>query len=371
MTLFRMFATLAFSASVLSACGPQDPGSDVSRQFAKTGGYTEENSFTTMGGMIAGQVVTGLFYVTPASSGTTGWWIGIPGNNQYAQVTQIQLNGAPIQTLSSAQGFFQVERTDGVVQQLTGANINLVLTISGALSGKLRIVSSQDADSYGQYVTEWAPLAHPTEWSTFCPHTYASSDGTNMKPEFVIPVAGAYWQANGVRVPNGNAIQLSCTHDSVGGCIRWGYEPWAAVSYMSGTPAKLTTTSLQAAHQACTRMKRADFCGNGQSFTTVSEGDGAGQHTVIQLWDRYGIHRPEAQTGDSMEAHWDESGATCLNRSKFRSDNETYGAHLDDDILRGCSLPDCTTSDTAAAGALVSSGRPYYLDEAPSSDSTN
>ena len=76
MTLFRMFATLAFSASVLSACGPQDPGSDVSRQGVKVGGYSDINSNQAFGGVIAGQTVTGLFYVPPPPSSTaTGWWV--------------------------------------------------------------------------------------------------------------------------------------------------------------------------------------------------------------------------------------------------------------------------------------------------------
>jgi hypothetical protein len=81
-------------------------------------------------------------------------------------------------------------------------------------------------------------------------------------------------------------VSFACTSGAIGKCIRWGYPPGAAAGL----------------HQACVRMVRADYGGDGTSHTR----DG----TLIGFCDRVGIHpchRPH-----DIEAAWFAGGAVCV-----------------------------------------------------------
>jgi hypothetical protein len=76
-------------------------------------------------------------------------------------------------------------------------------------------------------------------------------------------------------------------------CVGMGYKPWGTVNGVS----------LSAHHQACVRLIRGDFCGDGTPYTT----DG----TLVNLYDGFGL---QVDTDAwSMEAEWDQDGARCLN----------------------------------------------------------
>jgi hypothetical protein len=82
------------------------------------------------------------------------------------------------------------------------------------------------------------------------------------------------------------AVQLTCTSGAIGKCIRFGYPP-----------------SRAALHQACIRMVRADYGGDGATATR----DG----TRIEFCDRDGIH-PCTGNDDAVEAAWTATGAWCV-----------------------------------------------------------
>jgi hypothetical protein len=56
-------------------------------------------------------------------------------------------------------------------------------------------------------------------------------------------------------------------------------------------------------------MVRADYCGDGHSFTR----DG----TLIDLYDRLGIQKDEPGPGMRFEAGWGKDGATCVARVRI------------------------------------------------------
>ena len=365
MTLFRRFATLAFSASVLSACGPQDPGSDVNQQGLKTGGYSEENSNQAFGGVIAGQTVTGLFYVPPTpGSMTTGWWVSTATNNQYAPVVWIKDGTTNVTALSSTEGGLMVQTAGTTPHLLQGTDVNFQMEVGAPLNALVRITSSQSGGTHTQYVTEWTSI-DSTSWSSFCPHPYTDETGETNLPEYMIPVGGANWSLNGSRNDNPNAIQLSCTHDSVGGCIRWGYTPWGFAENSDGTA---SSQSLANTHQACTRMKRADFCGTGDPTTTVNAS--TFEHTTIQLWDKHDIHSAGDQTRYSMEAHWGVNGAICVNPTQFRT-TEAENVRRMEIQLSLCPKPACTDTKSGSVSGFVSSARVFTADGDPGADSIN
>lgn len=62
--------------------------------------------------------------------------------------------------------------------------------------------------------------------------------------------------------------------------------------------------------EACTRMARADYFGNGTSHTK----DG----TVIDVYDRLKIQQSETNSGLAFEAAWGTDGALLLNHTRYQ-----------------------------------------------------
>jgi ADYC domain len=85
-----------------------------------------------------------------------------------------------------------------------------------------------------------------------------------------IPVPGA-WQGDDF-VSAAHGFTFACTAGARGKCLRLGYLPWAT------TPAG---ESVAPYHAACTRMMRADYCGDGTPRTVMG--------TQVQVFDRAGI----------------------------------------------------------------------------------
>jgi hypothetical protein len=100
----------------------------------------------------------------------------------------------------------------------------------------------------------------------------------------------------GFPVPDGRGgFDLTCTSGAVAKCIRWGYRPWEETA--GGPP-------LRAMHEACVHMARADYGGDGVPTTR----DG----TLIDLYDRFGIQKPDRQVAMTFEAAWGVDGAICV-----------------------------------------------------------
>jgi hypothetical protein len=113
------------------------------------------------------------------------------------------------------------------------------------------------------------------------------------------PLAGA-WTATGEHVPAPGTFGITCTAGAIGKCVRFGYRPW-----QTGPDGR----SLWHHHQACVRLVRADYCGDGRSFTRNG--------TLIDLYDRLGIQEDEPAPGMRFEAAWSADGAACVARPRL------------------------------------------------------
>ena len=147
-----------------------------------------------------------------------------------------------------------------------------------------------------------------------------------------IPLA-ATWNATGDRVESSTLFTFGCTTGVIAKCYRWGYRPWVT-GY----------GDLVGMHQACTRMARADYCGNGIPNTH----DG----TWINVWDtlpppgpiqKHGLLPP---LGMLFEAGWNTDGAVCLSHARWLLDDTL--ANLCPDHLVPPGLLGATVCDTVA-----------------------
>ena len=113
------------------------------------------------------------------------------------------------------------------------------------------------------------------------------------------PLAGAF-TADGRYQPAPGKLLITCTGGAEGKCVRFGYQP-------SGhTP---DGASLAPYYQACVRMVRADYCGDGVGHTRNG--------TPIDLFDRIGVQRDEPAEGMTLEAAWGPEGAVCVSHTRL------------------------------------------------------
>ncbi len=113
------------------------------------------------------------------------------------------------------------------------------------------------------------------------------------------PLAGAF-TADGRYQPAPGKLLITCTGGAEGKCVRFGYQPWGH------TP---DGALLAPYYQACVRMVRADYCGDGVGHTRNG--------TPIDLFDRIGVQRDEPAEGMTLEAAWGPEGAVCVSHTRL------------------------------------------------------
>ena len=113
-----------------------------------------------------------------------------------------------------------------------------------------------------------------------------------------IPLSGS-WDRSGRFLPDESVTTFACTGGVLAKCVRWGYKPWKSVHGVS----------LRDYHQTCTRMARADYCGDGHSHTR--------EGTEIDLFDILGIQKRTPHSVMRFEAAWSPMGATFLHRARW------------------------------------------------------
>ena len=121
------------------------------------------------------------------------------------------------------------------------------------------------------------------------------------------------------------AITFACRGGALAKCVEYGYRPWAPKS----------NVSLRDYHQACTRMLRADYCGDGKSHTL--------EGTPIHIVDKLGVQKADGSAPYVVEAEWTPSGASCLNYDNTRMPDPELA----------CDLPACGPQ---LSGGLIQSG---------------
>lgn len=154
----------------------------------------------------------------------------------------------------------------------------------------------QDAKMVWYHVEIWNAVS--TAWENPCVTT------SRVLHPRALAVSGV-WDASGARQEVPGRFTLACENGAIAKCVNWGYKPW---ELKDGRP-------LTDLHQACTRMARADYCGDGRSHTH--------QGTAIDMYDSLGLlaRSTEATAGwdpakASFEAAWTPEGALCLSRTR-------------------------------------------------------
>jgi len=153
-----------------------------------------------------------------------------------------------------------------------------------------------DAQMTWYQVQAWNPVAQ--EWENPC-----VPNGDHPNPRAL--VMGGVWDATGAHHDVAGKVTFACENGDLTKCVDWGYKPWE----------RRDGKSMADVHQACTRMARADYCGDGESHTK--------ERTIIEYYDSMGLNARMTRAVQgwdperaSFEAAWAPDGASCLARTR-------------------------------------------------------
>ena len=164
---------------------------------------------------------------------------------------------------------------------LNGTSLN-GSTWTGTASNGATINLRIDSATQGDVDTWFYGVSYQTDdgWASLCG---LDTDGSEIQ---AIAVPGV-WGTSATYSGSSTLFTWACRHKTIAKCVELGYKPWDGASDQMAS---------------CVRLLRADYCGDGTSYTL----DG----TLLNLYDAGGI---QADTEDwPLEAEWTPAGARCV-----------------------------------------------------------
>ena len=248
---------------------------------------------------------------------------GDAGTSDYVEIKKLEVKNASktIDSWLTGSELFVATKKDGTFSGLGLDRTRIELEIKGDGRGKhtkeLKVVGYELLAPGSDVALYDIEVKDGGDWVPLC------EDGSP------VILLGEVWNPEtGDRIGSyDDAVTFACRGAALAKCVEFGYRPWASAGGVS----------LRDHHQACTRMVRADYCGDGVAHTTNG--------TPIHVLDQLGVQNVEVGASYAVEAEWGPDGATCLNGGNAR--------HPELNI--GCDIPACGTS--FAAGGLIQSGK--------------
>ncbi|MBL9107086.1 MAG: hypothetical protein JNL82_39670 [Myxococcales bacterium] len=283
-----------------------------------------DNSSQLNGQFLNGQFLNGQFLNGQFLN--SGVLSGDDGATDMIHATELVFDGAAAQAVWLEGSQLFVRDAGGVV--VAGAAVNklkLKYDLRDLGVAKKKVIKISHAQPIKPGSDVWVHDIEVKEgngvWKSLC------VDGGGQ-PTQAILLNDVWNPATGDRAKHtADSLTYACRGTALAKCVEWGYKPWASVG----------GTSLYNYHQACSRMVRADYCGDGVAHTVNG--------TPIHVTDKKGVQAVDPNIDYVVEAEWSARGATCLNRANTRLPGQ--------DIE--CSLPACGTS--FSSGGIIQSGK--------------
>ena len=205
------------------------------------------------------------------------------------EFTGAQLSGDGLSNVTLSQTVFTANTPTGMITgtQLAGARFTGYVSDNGTINLRIDQVTSGPSPNSDllQYAVSYDT---PTGWRPLC------GLDANSQAIPAWPVVGYFNEADGSYASDTSKFQFVCRGGAIAKCLEFGYRPWRALQNSAGT--------FESTWVACTRMVRADYCGDGTAHTT----DGV----LIDVADQDGLLVPATSWG--VEAEWTSSGAVCV-----------------------------------------------------------
>lgn len=290
-------AVLTLGSSCLLAChaGPEPTASDTdTAASARSDALTTANGSNLNGSNLNGSNLNGS---NLNGSNLNGQALGTILSS--VNLAGVKLNGKTFNARLDGTVFVG---TDGssTVQGLGFLQSEFQGNVADGSTVRLRVVDIQTATNGDAEVWNYS-----VEYRDNSQNAWFSICKNDAGPTPAIPVSGRWNHEQGVpgggaKIADATVFTFACVGTSaVAKCVSpIGYKPWKTVN----------GTSIDPHHQACVRLIRADYCGDGVSHTTDGQ--------WVNLYDGVGIQQDTEEW--VIESEWDENGARCfypLNRS--------------------------------------------------------
>jgi hypothetical protein len=131
-------------------------------------------------------------------------------------------------------------------------------------------------------------------------------------------------------------LTMLCTGGAWGKCVRFGYKPWAKAP--DGTP-------MAEAYNACVRLVRADYAGDGRGTTRNGQ--------PIDIYDSLGVQAPANDPAYEFEAGFGPEGAVCVRHVRVKENATLAGVEASNPRLAGRIGDVCTEAFARANGAIL------------------
>ena len=131
-------------------------------------------------------------------------------------------------------------------------------------------------------------------------------------------------------------LEFTCTSGAQGKCIRFGYKPWQTAS--DGRP-------MRDVYNACMRMVRADYGGDGKAYTLDGQ--------QIDIFDHIGVQKADMDPAHDFEAGWSPEGAVCVRHVRVKQNTSLEKLEAAYPRLKGRTGDSCGEAFARANGALI------------------
>jgi len=246
---------------------------------------------------------------------------GDAGSGSHIDLESLELaQGGTVANAWLAGSELRVTTTNGttvVGTQLAGAVLHFGVVEGASKKRKVKIAGvTPPAPGSEVWLYDLQIKDHAGPWEPLCVTSLGQATQAILIGEAWNPTTGGRVAATS------DLVTLACRDGAVGKCAMWGYYPWSLPEY----------------HQACTRLIRADYCGDGRSHTL--------EGTSIHVLDEIGVEDVEPGVTYAVEAEWTAAGASCLDLAHTRLSAPDLA----------CELPACGTP--FASGGLIQTGVP-------------
>jgi hypothetical protein len=161
------------------------------------------------------------------------------------------------------------------------------------------------------------------EWSELC-----TPDADGARLALVVP---GRERRDGTVAEDPARYAIACTAGAQAKCLRAGYRPWQA--------------GQRARYNACIRMIRADYGGDGRAHTEEGR--------AIDIYDNAGVQQPEMRAEHEFEAGWSAAGAVCVHHVRVDTQADLATLQARYPRLRGRLGAVCTEAFARHHGALL------------------
>jgi hypothetical protein len=228
---------------------------------------------------------------------------------------------------------FRITLADGsVLPQEALPGTILTLGDSSGLQRRLRIdaVERDAQDPAGEVVLYSLSEPDPQtgEWRNAC-----LPDREGRRRGF--PLAGRFTPDGRYEAAPGKLL-ITCTGGAEGKCVRFGYKPWGKAP---------DGTSLGEAYNACVRLVRADYAGDGRGTTRNGQ--------PIDIYDSLGVQSPADDRAYEFEAGFDEKGAVCVRHVRVKGNATFVALEAASPRLAGRVGDICDEAFARARGAIL------------------